>query len=73
MRVAMARHLSRNVRLPLFLDDPFVNFDSERLKVTRHVLEQLRDHQVVLVTCDRGYEEWGNTMIDLDEIKNRAA
>ena len=35
MRIAMVRHLSRNIRLPIFFDDPFVNFDSERLQVTR--------------------------------------
>jgi DNA repair exonuclease SbcCD ATPase subunit len=66
LRVALARHLSRQAKLPLFLDDPFVNFDEERLRVTRDVLGRLQDHQVVLVTCDRDYESWTDAVIDLD-------
>ena len=66
MRVAIARHLSRRVPLPLFLDDPFVNFDEERLEVTRELLEKLTDHQIVMVTCDRGYEGWTDRVLDLD-------
>lgn len=68
MRVAMARHLSRNIRLPLFLDDPFVNFDEERLRVTREVLGHLDDQQVIMVTCDRQYGSWGEHVIDLDAV-----
>ena len=73
MRVAMARHLSRQVNLPLFLDDPFVNFDRERLQVTHDVLDNLDEHQVVMVTCDPEYAAWGRELIDLDEIKARTA
>jgi uncharacterized protein YhaN len=70
MRIAMVRHLSRNIRLPIFLDDPFVNFDSERLEVTREVLKSLPDHQVVMVTCDRSYASWTDAVVDLDEARN---
>lgn len=73
MRVAMARHLSRNVKLPLFLDDPFVNFDQERLAITRDVLNHLDDHQVVMVTCDRDYVPWTDAVVDLDKVKAAAA
>ena len=73
MRIAMARHLSRDVCLPLFLDDPFVNFDAERLEVTRDVLERLGEHQVILVTCNREYRSWSRALIDLDELKGAAA
>jgi DNA repair exonuclease SbcCD ATPase subunit len=69
MRIAMVRHLSRNIRLPIFLDDPFVNFDAERLEVTREVLKNLPEHQVVLVTCDRGYEQWSSAVVDLDKAR----
>jgi uncharacterized protein YhaN len=69
MRVAMVRHLSRNIRLPIFLDDPFVNFDSERLEVTREVLRSLPDHQVIMVTCDRAYESWTDAVVDLDKAR----
>lgn len=69
MRVAMARHLCRDIRLPLFLDDPFVNFDADRLAVTRDVLQNLDDHQVIMVTCNRDYEAWTPTVIDLDAAR----
>lgn len=72
MRVAMARHLSRNIRLPLFLDDPFVNFDEDRLAITKEVLDHLDDHQVIMVTCDRDYEAWTDAILDLDEVRSAA-
>ena len=72
MRVAMARHLSQNIKLPLFLDDPFVNFDQERLSITKNVLGNLEDHQVIMVTCDRDYIPWTEAVIDLDKVKAAA-
>lgn len=72
MRVAIARHLSRKVPLPFFLDDPFVNFDAERLEVTRQLLGQIPDHQVVMVTCDRDYVQWPAHIIDLDRARAEA-
>lgn len=69
MRVAMARHLSRNINLPLFLDDPFVNFDEERLAITKDVLDNLEEHQVIMVTCNRDYEPWTDAILDLDEAR----
>jgi hypothetical protein len=73
MRVAMARHLSRNIRLPLFLDDPFVNFDQERLQITKDVLSHLDEHQVIMVTCDRDYIPWTDAVVDLDKVKAATA
>ncbi|MCB9833630.1 MAG: AAA family ATPase [Planctomycetes bacterium] len=69
MRVAIARHLSRKVKLPFFLDDPFVNFDQERLDVTKDMLDRLDDHQIVMVTCDRDYERWSDEILDLDSAR----
>ncbi len=69
MRVAIARHLSKQVSLPFFLDDPFVNFDEERLDVTKEMLDGLTDHQIVLVTCDRNYESWTDKVLDLDTAR----
>ncbi|MFT7619316.1 MAG: hypothetical protein ACI97A_002966 [Planctomycetota bacterium] len=69
MRVAIARHLSKHVSLPFFLDDPFVNFDQERLDVTKEMLDALDDHQIVLVTCDRDYESWSEKILDLDTAR----
>jgi uncharacterized protein YhaN len=72
MRLAIARHLSRKVPLPFFLDDPFVNFDAERLEVTRKLLSDIDEHQVVMVTCDREYERWPAHLIDLDRARSEA-
>ncbi|MEZ6195266.1 MAG: AAA family ATPase [Planctomycetota bacterium] len=69
MRIAIAKHLSAKVPLPFFLDDPFVNFDEERLQVTRDMLEQIEEHQVVMVTCDRNYESWNERILDLDAAR----
>ncbi len=73
MRVAIARHLSKNVSLPFFLDDPFVNFDEERLEVTQELLDRLDDHQIVMVTCDRTYEGWTSRALDMDTARAEAS
>ena len=65
MRVALARHLAREAHLPFFLDDPFVNFDAERLATTKSVLDKLDEHQVIMVTCNPDYGAWSNSVIDL--------
>lgn len=72
IRIAIARHLSRTIPLPFFLDDPFVNFDQERLAVTKELLESIDGHQVVLVTCDRDYESWSDGVLDLDRARAAA-
>ena len=72
IRIAIARHLSRKIPLPFFLDDPFVNFDQDRLDVTRELLESIDGHQVVLVTCDRNYESWSPKVLDLDRARAAA-
>jgi uncharacterized protein YhaN len=69
----MARHLSPNNRLPHFLDDPFVNFDQERLQITKDVLSHLDEHQVIMVTCDRDYIPWTDAVVDLDKVKAATA
>jgi hypothetical protein len=38
--------------------------------VTRDVLKNLPEHQVVLVTCDRAYEKWSSAVVDLDKARN---
>jgi uncharacterized protein YhaN len=59
LRLAAAEEISGHVRLPLLLDDPFVNFDEHRLKATLQMLEKISDsHQVVLFTHDRSYCDW---------------
>jgi len=49
LRLALTRHLSPGRKLPLFLDDPFVNLDQSRLGEAIRIIEVLsREHQVIL-------------------------
>ncbi len=75
VRLALTRHLSHGRRLPLFLDDPLVNFDSERQAETLVALESLsREHQVIFFTHSEGMlkragqKRWN--LVSLDEAKN---
>ncbi|HYC76543.1 MAG TPA: hypothetical protein VEI02_02845, partial [Planctomycetota bacterium] len=73
MRMAVIRHLARREAPPVFLDDPFVNFDAERAAAARDILSGMSDHQSVMVTCDRQYTSWTDAVIDLDRAKTAAA
>jgi uncharacterized protein YhaN len=75
VRLALTRHLSHGRRLPLFLDDPLVNFDSERQAETLVALESLsREHQIIFFTHNEGLlkragqKRWN--LVSLDESKN---
>jgi energy-coupling factor transporter ATP-binding protein EcfA2 len=60
IRLAVADLLSGTVPLPLFLDDPFVHFDRERLEHLRLALERLADsRQWVLLTHRTDLASWG--------------
>ncbi len=53
VRLALTGHLSRGRRLPLLLDDPFVNFDQLRRAEALKILERLSsEHQVILLSHD---------------------
>jgi DNA repair exonuclease SbcCD ATPase subunit len=75
VRLALTRHLSQGRPLPLFLDDPLVNFDSERLAEALVVLESLsREHQIIYFTHHEGLlkragqKRWN--LVSLDDSKN---
>ncbi|MDB4867527.1 MAG: hypothetical protein JWR03_1860, partial [Cohnella sp.] len=54
MRFALAEAASREVPLPLLLDDLFVHFDERRLRQTVPVLGEIsQTRQVILFTCHR--------------------
>jgi energy-coupling factor transporter ATP-binding protein EcfA2 len=60
IRLAVADLLSGTVPLPLFLDDPFVHFDRERLEHLRVALERLAgSRQWVLLTHRADLATWG--------------
>jgi len=53
VRLALTRHLAQGVDLPLFLDDPLVNLDADRLKEALKLLERIsKKHQVILFSHD---------------------
>lgn len=81
VRLALSRHLARGHRLPLFLDDPLVNFDGERLLETVGMLENIaREHQLIFLSHNEqllkraGQKRWH--LISLDQARggrNRAS
>jgi DNA repair exonuclease SbcCD ATPase subunit len=75
VRLALTRHLSHGRRLPLFLDDPLVNFDADRQAETLVALESLsREHQIIFFTHSEGMlkragqKRWN--LLSLDDAKN---
>jgi uncharacterized protein YhaN len=53
LRLAMVQTLSRNgERIPMILDDPFANYDDDRLERTMQVLARVaQQNQILLFTC----------------------
>ncbi len=54
LRVTAGEQLARSgERLPLLLDDPFVQYDAERLDAALDLVTELaQDHQVLFFTCE---------------------
>jgi DNA repair exonuclease SbcCD ATPase subunit len=66
-RIAIARALLSGNLNYLLLDDPFVTFDSERLKQMESILQELgKSTQIFVFTHNRNYQGWGN-FIEVDE------
>ncbi len=77
VRLALTKHLSQGVQLPLFLDDPLVNLDRHRLAGALKMLERLAgEHQVILFTHNESLarraprDRWH--VISLDEAQASA-
>ena len=71
MRLALAELMSQEVSLPIVLDDPFVHFDSERLKISKKILTEIsKEHQVILFSHSPEYKKWGNVVLDLNNYWN---
>jgi uncharacterized protein YhaN len=52
MRFALAEEASQGAKLPLMLDDVFVNFDKDRLHAVAKLLEELScERQIIVMTC----------------------
>lgn len=52
MRLALAKESSKGVKLPLLLDDLFVNFDGNRLQAAAELMAELsEERQIIFFTC----------------------
>lgn len=52
LRLALANTFSQREKLPLVMDDPFVNFDSDRKQKLFSLLQrEIRDRQIIYFTC----------------------
>ena len=52
LRIAASDLVSGGRKLPLFLDDSFVQYDCDRLEnVMRYLLEEARERQIMIFTC----------------------
>lgn len=49
----------KDVRPLVLLDDPFHNFDPERLKNTKQIIKEFsKDFQIIVLTCHNEYDDW---------------
>jgi len=59
LRLAAVEEISGDARLPILLDDAFVNFDESRLEAALEMLEKISEwRQVALFTHDTRYCKW---------------
>ncbi len=62
-RLALLKAIEGKEILPLFLDDPFVAFDTERLGAVKAILErESQKRQILLFTHNDIYRDWGNVI-----------
>jgi uncharacterized protein YhaN len=69
MRLAFARQISPGEPLPLILDDPFSNFDDQRIAAALEILNAVGDdQQIILFTHDRSLATRGTLVLDLSTL-----
>lgn len=62
-RLSFAQSLSGDQNMPFILDDPFVNFDIERLKNFKEILiKYSQKYQMILFTHNKFYSDWGTPL-----------
>lgn len=63
LRIAVAGLLSGDKKLPLFLDDCFVQYDWDRLeKVLAYISEEAKERQIILFTCHHREKKIADTL-----------
>lgn len=64
VRLAILKIICKDSNPPIILDDPLVTFDEKRLDGVRAVLEEISSsNQVLLLTCHKDYNDWGNLIL----------
>lgn len=68
LRLALVDTLCGDCRPPLFLDDPFLAYDTGRLAAAAAFLKELaRDREIFLFTCREDFHPYADHLIALDE------
>ena len=72
LRIAFVENVRTMVKMPIIIDDAFVNFDEHRKASMYRVLQQISDRiQILFFTFDQQAEQFfaNNQRIDLDRIQ----
>jgi DNA repair exonuclease SbcCD ATPase subunit len=65
-RLALADIVSEHKYPPVILDDPFANYDEDRLENAMKLLKELSaNHQILLLTSHGNYDRWADSTISL--------
>ena len=65
IRLALAMTVYEKYKLPIIIDDSFVNFDSVRTKKVIQILNKLNDYQILFFTCHEHLldeMQWGDVI-----------
>jgi chromosome segregation ATPase len=64
VRLSLLKEINDVSHLPLLLDDPFVNFDQDRLDIVKDVLyKTTKLNQIIIMTHLENYTEWGDVNV----------
>ena len=65
-RLALVDIISKDKNPPIFLDDPFITFDDNRLKATMAILKEIaKSRQILIFTCKNIYNEYAENVVEL--------
>lgn len=66
-RIALSDLVFHGAKPPLLMDDPFATFDPQRKQNALEMCQKLsRDRQIILFTCQEGYEAFADHVIELE-------
>lgn len=57
LRIAIADLIYKKGKVPILLDDSFVNYDDGRLRLTLEMLSANKDRQIIIFTCQKREKE----------------